>query len=222
MGKQENEMVRKWLERYEGLKQFKKEKLYCIVGPFAIGLELKKLPRVERYRPHFVVYSLFGLPSGTSLKDCFSYPVIMFELFNKKGLQFSLGYEEEITEVSQALDNFLSFGLGENISVVNLLSWLSEICENPNLKARIKLPEIWEVCYYLSMYYSSDKAITTLAEIKSNADRINKTNVFHNYGGYSEWLNDMTSLDRAKMMKILDKNKSNLDIKSLNKFEIID
>ena len=75
---------KKWLNEYNGLKKFKNGKLYCITGPFILGVELIKLPRVQEYRPHFVVYSLYGLPVGTTLKACLSYPIILFEFYVEK------------------------------------------------------------------------------------------------------------------------------------------
>ncbi len=214
-------MIKQWLNEYEGLTKFKNDKLYCITGPFVLGIELVKLPRVQKYRPHFVIYSLYGLPSGTTLKECMSYPVIMFELFNTRNLQFSLNFEEEITEVKDSLNNFLTFRIGENISFECFLNWLDEAIDNPNLKSRIRLPEIWEVRYNLALYFSNKIADQVLEEINSSIEKLDEERCFKNYGGREKWYRKLIERDRTEHLRIVEKNKNNKELKSLSCFNFV-
>ncbi len=213
-------MTDKWLNEYSGLVKHKKDKLYCITGPFILGIELIKLPRINKYRPHLVIYSLYGLPLGNTLKDCMSYPVLMFEFFNSKNLQYSLDINEEIDEVKDSLNNFLPFEIGKNILAESFFNWLNSILSDSNLKSRIRLPEVWEVRYYLALYISSNKANLILNEIEKNTKNLDKEKCFKNYGGFSNWLNELKTTDRVKFLKLIDKNKNSKELKNLHCFEI--
>jgi len=50
-----------WLNAFPELSAFSKDKLYKLVGPLIIGIELIKMRSGEDYRLHFVVYSLWGV-----------------------------------------------------------------------------------------------------------------------------------------------------------------
>ncbi len=214
-------MNEKWLNEYDGLVNFKKDKLYCITGPFILGIELIKLPRIQKYRPHLVLYSLYGLPTGYSLKECMSYPVLMLELFNINDMQISLDFDQEITEAKNSLNDFLAFKIGCDISIYSFLDWLDEIVHNINLKSRIKLPEVWEVRYNLALYYSDEKANKVLNEIKISADKLDKLKCFKNYGGWNLWLKELVGRSRTEHLKIICENKNRKELKNLQRFDFI-
>ena len=48
-----------WGNAFPQLSKYTQNKYYKILGSLLIGIELIKLPRVEEYSPHFVIYSLF-------------------------------------------------------------------------------------------------------------------------------------------------------------------
>ena len=214
-------MTNKWLNEYQGLRKYKKNQLYCITGPFILGIELVKLPRIDKYRPHFVVYSLYGNPTGTNLKECMMYPIIMFELFNSKNLQYSLDFEGVILEAKESLDSFLNFKLGENISFEYFLNWFDQITNDPNLKFRIRLPEIWEAQYNLAVYFSIEKATQVFNEIKNSAEKIDKEKCFKAYGGYTQWFKKLEAIDSLEQLNLIKKNKNNELLKHLLSFEVV-
>lgn len=215
------ETIKKWQNEFSWLAKFKSNKLYCITGPFILGIELIKLPRVDNYRPHFVIYSLYGLPKGTSLKDCLSYPVIMFEFYDERGLQFNLDYEQDITSVVKSIKKFLTFNLGENILKESLFDWLNDIIKNPKLKMRIQIPQIWEVRFNLALYLSREKASIVLDEFKKNIIEWNVEKDFKYYGGFDTWFNVLDSKDRSEHIRIITKNRTDDLLKKLQYFDII-
>lgn len=214
-------MDNKWINEYKGLTKYKKNKLYSVIGPFVMGIELIKLPRIDKYRPHFVIYSLYGLPTGNTLKDCMSYPILMLEWFNPKGLQYSLDFEEDVTEVIQSLNEFLTFELGEDVVFELILKWLDQIQENPKYKFLIKLSNLLQIRYNLALYYSNERAKLILKEIENSAGKFNNERVFKKYGGFSKWFQELASRDRGEQLKLIEKNKNSKELKKLNFFEII-
>ncbi len=213
-------MVNRWLAEYKGLAKYKWNFLYCITGPFVLGIEQIKIPRVDQYRPHFVVYSLYGLPTGTTIKECLSYPVLMSEMHSKKGLQYSLDYEEDISEVKESLDEFLTFSLGANVSFDSMLLWLDRIVNDPLKKSRIHLPEVWEVRYNLALYISDDRANQILAEINDSVEKIDREKCLKHYGGFSHWYKELTSRNRTEHLKLIRENRNSKELRSLLQFEI--
>ncbi len=210
-----------WLDNYVGLSKFKVDKLYCITGPLIIGLELTKLPRVEKYRPHFVCYSLYGLPIGKTARDCLSYPLLMTELFSKTGFQFSLTYDCDIQDCVHSLNEFLTFNLGQDVKVTSFLSWLSIVSTNDNLRSRIKLPDIWELKYYISLYKSTECSIEIINEIENYLSKNGKGELFKNYGGFDFWFKELTKLSRDEILDIVCINKKDKLFRSLNQYELI-
>jgi hypothetical protein len=83
-----------WQNAFPQLAMYSQDKLYKVVGPVIIGIELIKLPRTNEYRPHFVVYSLFGNKMENDVKACLSGPILLKEYSNKKGFQYDIPYEK--------------------------------------------------------------------------------------------------------------------------------
>ena len=58
-----------WINALPNLAAYAQNKLYKIVGPSVMGIELIKLPGTPEYRPHFVCYPLWK----ENLKECFEW-----------------------------------------------------------------------------------------------------------------------------------------------------
>ncbi len=127
-----------WQNAFPQLVKYAQNKYYKIVGPLLVGIELIKLPRVEEYRPHFVIYSLWGNKSGKDLKACLSGPIILKEFFNKKGLQFSIPYTNHNTvfpEVLKAVKKQMPVKLDGETSIKKIYSAIEEHSKTPPLSA---------------------------------------------------------------------------------------
>src|SRR5690606_14982485 len=90
-----------WQNAFLELTAFAQNKLYKVVGATVIGLELIKLPRIEEYRPHFVIYPLWEKDVKTNL----DYPILLKEFENKKGFQYDIPYEKHRMFFDDVLDS---------------------------------------------------------------------------------------------------------------------
>jgi hypothetical protein len=100
-------------------------KFYKAIGPIVIGLELIRLPFNEEYRPHFVMYPLFGNKMGDNIKDCFNSPIVLIEFSNKKGGQFSIPYTKHsnyFSEVTECIKNQIPIPFDKDIPLKKILS----------------------------------------------------------------------------------------------------
>jgi hypothetical protein len=90
-----------WQEGLPLLSLYALNRLYRIVGPIIIGIDLIKLPRTEEYRPHFVCYPLWK----HSIEECLKSPFILIEFKNKKGLQIDIPFEKHALYFNEALES---------------------------------------------------------------------------------------------------------------------
>jgi len=78
-------VTKEWLRAFPSLRPYAQNKLYKVIGAFICGIELIKLPHIDSYRPHFVIYPIYKKDN----KSCLDYPVLMFEFYNSKKLQLN-------------------------------------------------------------------------------------------------------------------------------------
>ncbi len=71
---------RDWQDAFPQLSIYSQNKLYKIIGPLIIGLELIKSPFTDSYSPYFMMYSLWKSDIKTNL----DYPIILKYFKNKK------------------------------------------------------------------------------------------------------------------------------------------
>lgn len=85
---------REWQNAFPQLTPYTDNKLYKVIGPVIVGIELINLPNKEEYRPHFVMYSLWGNRTGNNLKACLNFPILLKEFYTDKGIQYCIPYVE--------------------------------------------------------------------------------------------------------------------------------
>ena len=210
-------MKNQLLSNYKGLTELKKNQLYYLQGAFLIGIEIIKIPRIQKYRPHFSLYPLYGNQNGFELNDCMKYPILFFEFFNRKNLQFSLRPNEDINEVIQSINETISFGFAKEVYFNDYLDWVKFISKNKNYRNTIKLPKLLETLYFNSLFFSEEKSEFALSQIDEILSDSN-LNIFNMYQGYENWVNNLKSVKRIEFMKILNNNKNELNI---NEFKIL-
>ncbi|CAA0211195.1 conserved hypothetical protein [Tenacibaculum maritimum] len=215
------ETIRLWLDAYPSLHNYSNTKLYSILGPFVIGIELIKLPRVDNYRPHFVLYPLYC----NNLKTCLSYPIFLLEFFNKKGLEYSIPYNMDdkslFNDVKNSINNKISKEVGKDMPISTIFKLIDEQIGSHITKLQLKQPEFYEVKYYSALYVSNDKANTVLEEIQKEHKSwdMNKFNTY--YGDYNEWYDSLKGKDRNSFLKLINKNKSDEKLGKLNQSELV-
>ena len=217
------EVASLWLDTYPSLYPYSQDKLYVVLGPFVMGIELIKLPRVEEYRPHFVLYPLYGNLSGQKIKDCMNYPVLLLEFFNKKGLQYSIPYKNGLSlsqEAIKSVDREISFKIGDDVSVSSIHRLVDSQINNKLVKAQLKQPEFYEVKYYSALYVSNSAAEVVLKQIHNDSKAWDMKRFSTYYGDYNAWYNALKETNRDKFIGIIDKNKSDKKLEKLHRSEL--
>ncbi len=217
------EVANLWLDRYPSLHPYSQDKLYVVLGPFIMGIELIKLPRIEEYRPHFVLYPLYGNLSGQKIKDCMSYPVLLLEFFNKKGLQYSIPYKNSFSltqEAIKAVDREIPFKIGDDVSLSSIHRLVDSQINNKLVKLQLKQPEFYEVKYYSALYISNSAAEVVLKQINKDSKAWDMKKFSTYYGDYNAWYNGLKETNRDKFIEIIDKNKSDKKVEKLHYSEL--
>ncbi|MCF1714413.1 hypothetical protein L0U88_07215 [Flavihumibacter sp. RY-1] len=216
-----------WQNAFPQLSNYTQEKFYKVVGPIIIGLELIKLSRTEEYRPHFVVYSLFGNKMGNDIKACLAGPIVLQEYTNNKGFQFEIPYTKHsnfFNDVIESIKKQTPLSFDGNISLKNILSMVDEYSKKPPLNASPNSylqAALLEAKLKIALYVSAADAQNVFDEIK----KIDwDTKHFKACGvSVNDWIESMwkTINNRDEFLKQIEKNKQDKKISSLKCSEII-
>lgn len=216
-------VIEDWQLAFPHLSVYSQNKLYKVIGPVIIGLELIKLPRTEEYRPHFVIYPLWK----ENVQKTLDIPILLREYYNNKRLQFNIPYEKHSLFFEEVVDYinkqaFLSF-VG-NISLEKLLSVLDEYSRVPPLSAAPNSylqGVLYQAKLYISLYISSNAAENILQEIQMinwDLDHFKACGIDIN-----NWIVGLRqSIDnRNEFLKQIEINKQDKKISKLQSSELI-
>lgn len=217
-----------WLNEFAELTKYSQNKLYKILGPLLIGVELIKLPRVEHYRPHFVIYSLLGNEGESDLKSCLSYPVMLQQFFDRKKLQLSIPIKQgsvEVPDVIKQVKKSLPIPLDGDVALQTVINKIMEYSNNstlglsPNsyLQARLykSLLKIVICCGEANEYKSILSTINAKPWKEENFKLWSK-----NVNSWKESVNSLPN-QRNSLLEVLNINLSNSKLSKLNSSNII-
>ncbi len=216
-----SKIISDWQKAFTNLSVYSTFKIYKIVGPIIIGLELIRIPREEAYRPHFVVYPLWK----TDIKSCLEVPLILSPLLNKKGLLFDISFlkhEEYLRNAqSEARKQFEAINGGNiPVSILDKLvdSRFNDILVKSNSAEKAKLYEFRLFnALYLGDKTKFNKIQKQILEAKKNWDMA----MFEMwYGSFDNWFDDMSKIDRERLLKQINTNKSNPKLSKLGSYEL--
>lgn len=212
-----------WVKAFPQLTLYEKNKLYKVVGPVIIGIEMIKLPRTEEYRPHFVMYSLWN----KDIKANFYFPIVLKEYYNKNGTQYSIPYEKHIAFFSDVLEsikkqNILPFDgdvhFRKMISAINEYSKTPPLSAAPNSYLQAVLQE---AILKITLFINKDEAQIILKLINKKSWDANH---FEACGmEISKWLHNLeqTISDRDEFLKQIEINQQDKKIAKLKRSELI-
>lgn len=219
------EILQNWMEVFTSLKVYGQNKLYKIIGPFIVGIELIKLPRVEEYRPHFVIYPLYGNNLGTDLLSCLKYPIVMHQFYNKMGLQFNIPYNSQNSEhldaiVSAQKESILNCNNDVKIgSIFKIIEF--QLKDKMNI-IRLAQPDLFKIKFYAALYLNDKESMSTiLKEILEDSKSWNMEYFLNDYGNFNDWYKQLQSTNRNNFMNIIAKNKEDKKISMLLSFELV-
>ncbi|WP_412468737.1 hypothetical protein [Pedobacter sp. KLB.chiD] len=160
-----------WQNAFPHLSLYSRNKLYKVVGPIVIGLELIKLPYDDEYRPHFVAYPLWE----KNLKECFDYPFILQEFHNDKNLQYNIPYKEAgktlLGDVVEKINIQSPIKFNGDVSIHFLLHRLNQYAEKAPMlsnKNTLSFGHFLEAKMKIALYVNNEVANEILTKIKNH------------------------------------------------------
>ena len=216
-------VAEEWLSSVSQLSVFVQNKFYRTVGCFIIGIELVKLPRVEDYRPHFVLYPLWK----SDLKNCLNSPAILLEISNKKGLQFSIPYLKHssyFNEAIECLKTQIPILFNEYITLKSLFDLVDNSFNDILVKSNsAQQAKLYELKFYAALYTGSQSHVqNVLNQIQRASNNWNMQMFEMWYGKFDAWLQGLQEKvgNREEFLKQIEANKQNRKILHLKSSEL--
>jgi hypothetical protein len=215
-------VIEDWQKAFPQLSIFGQNKLYKILGPVILGLELIKLPGVEKYSPYFVMYSLWK----ENIKISLEYPILLKGFYDKKGFQYDVPYEgySFFKELVKSVENQSPFTFDGDIDLEKIFLVINEYSKTPPLSAApysYLQADLKKAKFEIAMYISASEAKKVLQEIEKTTWDVNH---FKACGIDLElWLQDLQEKvhNRDGFLSTIEKNKQKKKICKLKKSEIV-
>ncbi|MCP9751017.1 hypothetical protein [Ferruginibacter sp. HRS2-29] len=212
-----------WLNAFPQLSAFAQNKLYKMIGCCVAGIELIKLPHSEEYRPHFVIYSLWQ----NDVKKCLDAPVLMKQLYNKKGLQFNIPYEKHTTFFNDAVDCFkkqMPVSFNGDFTSKLLFEFVDSLFSDMLVKSNsAEQAKLFELKFYVALYTGNQSQVqNVLHQIKQASRNWNMQMFEIRYGNFDTWLQVLQEKvnSRDEFLKQVEANKQDKKISQLKSSEL--
>jgi hypothetical protein len=213
-----------WHKVFPALTIYSTNRLYKVLGCLVIGIELIKLPRVEKYRPHFVLYPLWK----KNIKECLENPIMLGEFYNEKGLQFDIPYEKHAVYFKSTVESVkrqLPLSFEGDILVKEINTVLEKYTQTPPLNAvsnSYLQAKLKEMKLLINLYNNN---VDEIQNIVQQIQTVNwDTNNF-NYFGFNDydWLNDLQNKinKRSDFLEQIHLNEKDKKIEQMKKSNII-
>lgn len=212
-----------WLNSFSQLSAYAQNKLYKVVGSCIIGIELIKLPHSEEYRPHFVIYALWK----SDVKKCLDAPVLMKQLYNRKGLQFNIPYEKHTTYFNDAIKCFrkqIPVSLNDDVTLKSLFEFVDSLFGDMLVKSNsAEQAKLFELKFYTALYTGNQSQVQiVLNQIKQTSKNWNMHMFEMWYGEFDTWLNGLHEKVncRDEFLKQIEANKLDKKISQLKSSQL--
>lgn len=217
-------IVQEWNIEFPDLSQFAQNRLYKVLGPIVGGIEIFNLTRSEDYRPYIVWYPLWKL----DLKECFKETIIMYEMKNKKGLQYDIPYkknDEYFYEVVLSTKQQLCFPFSGNVNLKDLFKLIDSQFSHTLVKSSpTGQAKLFETKILGALYVNDEIAIK---QVWAEIYKISKTwlpNLFEwKYGKLNVWLESLQTIisNRDEFLRQIEVNRQDTKISQLKSSELI-
>jgi len=220
--KTKKEVAKEWLNAFPHLSTFNLNKLYKVVGPCLMGIELIKSPFTVNYSPHFVMYPLWKRDLLTSLE----YPILLMDFKNEKGFQCDIPYEKHsasFSDVMLKLKEQMPLSLDRNVSLDELVTVIIKHSQTPPLSAApnsFLQAILQESILKIALFVSTSEAQSVLEQMNK---RRWDTNHFRSCGEeVNRWLQSLeaTISSRDEFLKQIATNKQDKKISILASSEL--
>lgn len=212
-----------WLSAFPQLSSFAQNKLYKIIGCSIAGIELIKLPSSEAYSPHFTAYPLWNI----NPKIILDRPSLLIQIYNRKGLQFSIPYSRHNSYFNEAVEAITKQITISLYGDVKLNSWFEMIdsCFNDILVSSnaAQQAKLLELKYYSAVYVGFEEQVrSVLIEIEERQNNWNMQMFEMWFGKYEIWLQGLHEVftNRNDFLERIAANKLLPKISDLSKSEL--
>lgn len=215
-------VIEDWQNAFPQLTMYAQNKLYKVVGPCVLGIELIKSPHTESYSPYFVLYPIWKRDINASL----DYPIFLRDFKNKRGLQYDIPYEKHSIFFDDVVDSIKSQTLlpfEGNISFKKIAAAIEDSSQKPPLSAAPNSylqAVLQEAKFKTALFISNEEAQKVLEQInKRNWD----LNHFKACGvNVKEWLQSLQEVttNREEFLKRVEANKQDKKIAQLKSSEL--
>jgi hypothetical protein len=213
-----------WLYSIRQLSAFTQNKLYRVVGCLIIGVELVQLPKVEDYRPHFVLYPLWK----SDFKNCLDNPTILLEISNKRGLQFSIPYLKNSTYFNEAIECLkkqVPILLTEHVQLKSLFDLVDSLFIDILVKSNsAQQAKLFELKFYSALYTGNQSHVQSVFNQIQKASKNWNMQMFEMwYGKFDLWFQGLqeNASNREDFIKQIEGNKQDKKILKLRNSELI-
>lgn len=210
-----------WQNAFPQLSFYAQNKLYKVVDPIIIGLELIKSPFTDAYSPYFVIYPLWK----EGIKATLDYPILLKDFKNKKGFQYDIPYEKHSAFFNDVLDSIKKQSLlpfEGNVASKKLMSVLDEYSKTRPLSAAPNSylqAVLQEAKLKIALSISGEEAKSVLEQINKRSWDVNH---FKAFGvDVNEWLQSLKDAitNRDEFLKQTEANKQDKKIAKLHSSE---
>lgn len=218
-------IAKDWINEFPNLLAYTQNKLYKIVGPYVVGIEIFNLPRAEDYRPYFVVYELWD----RTLNECLKYPSVFLEIRAKNGKQFDIPYVQHQIYFREAVECVKEQVLISFNKDVNLMEFNDMIDSQFHLDYTVKSAHALQAGLYMyklfAALYVDDHIV--IDNVFHEIDQASKTwlpqNFEWRYGKFETWYQNLhkTVNNRSDFLAQVELNKSDEKLRKLNYSELI-
>jgi len=216
-------IAKDWLNEFSQLSAFAQDKLYKIVGPIIIGIEVFKQPRADDYRPYFVSYPLWK----SDLKNCLEEPTIIQEMRNKKGLQFDIPYSKHsnyFLEVVECTKTQVLIPFDEDINIKSLFEMINNQFTYTLVRSSpVQQAELYVFKLFSALYVNNEFLIKDVLSQIQKAGKNWQPNLFEwKFGAFDKWLQGLENKvnERDDFLNQIDVNKQDKKLQKLKSSEL--
>jgi hypothetical protein len=213
-----------WINAFPQLSVFSQNKIYKVIGSTLCGIELIKLPHTDEYRPHFVVYSL----CEKDIKDCLGRPLILYEIYNRKGLQFSIPYVKHSNYFEEAVENMkkrMPISMNKDVTLKELFEMINSRFNDILVKSNsAQQAKLYEFKLNLGLYVGNlEQMQNVILQIQKESKSWNMTMFEIWYGKFDIWFENLKNKvnHREEFLKQIEINKKDKKLGKLKYSELI-
>lgn len=215
-------VIEEWQNAFPQLTLYAQNKLYKVVGPCVLGIELIKSPHTESYSPYFVLYPIWKKDVKASL----DYPIFLRDFKSKKGFQYDIPYEKHsvfFDDVYESVKKQTPLPFEGDISFKKIATAIDDSSRTPPLSAAPNSylqAILQEAKLKTALFISSEEALSVLEQINKRSWDVNH---FKACGvDVNEWLKSLqaTTLSRDQLLEQIQANKQDKKIAQLKSSEL--